>query len=49
MWDVMLSTLDDTFLDVVDEQLTAQEALDEAAETMQKVLDEAWVTWAAIK
>jgi multiple sugar transport system substrate-binding protein len=49
MWDVMLSTLDDTFLDVVDEELTAQEALDEAAETMQKVLDEAWVTWAAIK
>jgi multiple sugar transport system substrate-binding protein len=49
MWDVMNSALDDTFLDVAEEQLTAQESLDQAVPTMQKVLDEAWETWDQIK
>jgi multiple sugar transport system substrate-binding protein len=49
MWDVMLSALDDTFLDAAEGQLTAQESLDQAVPTMQKVLDEAWETWDQIK
>jgi ABC-type glycerol-3-phosphate transport system substrate-binding protein len=49
MWDVMNSALDDTFLDVAEGQLSAQESLDQAVPTMQKVLDEAWATWDQIK
>jgi hypothetical protein len=49
MWDAMNAALDDTFLDVVEGQLSAQESLDQAVPTMQKVLDESWETWDQIK